>query len=125
MLEASRTENSSDEQAAIFQPDTVLPSQFYAALREKGFVEGEKRLMAAVLADAVETYMKQHGTADHRGMTLFRDAEEWLFGNGSRWLFSYGNICDVLGLEPEYVRRGLIGWRARSARPITLRKAAS
>ena len=74
MLEASRTENSSDEQGAIFQPDTVLPSQFYAALREKGFVEGEKRLMAAVLADAVETYMKQHGSADHRGMMLFRDA---------------------------------------------------
>jgi hypothetical protein len=124
MGEAIRSESASEESGAIFQPDTVLPTQFYAALREKGVVEGEKRLMAAVLADAVECYMKQCGATDHRGMQLFRDAEEWLFGSGSRWLYAYGNICDVLGLEPEYVRQGLLQWRARRARPITLRKAA-
>ena len=30
----------------VFQPDTVLPSQFFAVLREKAFVEAESLLMA-------------------------------------------------------------------------------
>ena len=98
----------------VFQPDTVLPSQFFTALREKGFVEGEKRLMAAVLADAVDVYMKQAYSPDARGGQLFLDSEAWLFQQQpGRWLFSFDNICDVLGLEPEYIRRGLVEWRCK------------
>ncbi len=99
---------------SVIQPDTVLPDQFFASLREKGFVEGEKRLMAAVLADAVDCYMKQAFSSDPRGQQLFRDAEAWLFPEEpSRWFFSFVNICDVLGLEPDYLQHGLREWRQR------------
>jgi hypothetical protein len=27
------------------------------------------------------------------------------------WLFSFDNICEVLGLNPRYVRLGLMRWR--------------
>ena len=121
---AEARETSAGEDAALFQPDTLLPTQFFSVLRQKGFVEGEKRLMAAVLADAVECYMKQSDAPDVRGQQMFGDAEAWIFGSTTRWLFSYGNICDVLGLDPEYVRRGLRTWRSRRAQPFTLRKAA-
>ena len=98
----------------VIQPDTVLPSQFFSVLRQKGFVEGEKRLMAAVLADAVDVYQKMAFSGEVRGRQLFLDAEDWLFGGGStRWFFSFENICDVLSLEPEYIRRGLIDWKDR------------
>ena len=98
----------------VIQPDTVLPSQFFSVLRQKGFVEGEKRLMAAVLADAVDVYQKMVFSNESRGRQLFLDAEEWLFGKGStRWFFSFENICDVLSLEPEYIRNGLIDWKRR------------
>jgi hypothetical protein len=97
---------------AVFQPDTVLPSQFFGILRKKGFVEGEKRLMAAVLADAVDCYMKQAFSPDARGRQTFRDAEAWILQEEpGPWLFSFTNICDMLGLEPEYIRRGLRTWR--------------
>jgi len=96
----------------VFQPDTVLPSQFFGALREKGFIEGEKRLMAAVLADAVDCYMKQAFTKDTKGRNLFVDAEAWIFQDEpGPWFFSFHNICDMLGLEAEYIRRGLLDWR--------------
>src|ERR1043165_390915 len=96
----------------VIQPDTVLPSQFFAVLREKGFVEGEKRLMAAVLADAVDVYQKMAFAAEARGQQLFKDAEEWIFGASiGRSFFSFENICDVLSLEPEYIRRGLLDWK--------------
>ncbi len=103
----------------VIQPDTVLPSQFFSVLRQKGFVEGEKRLMAAVLADAVDVYQKMAFSAESRGRQLFLDAEEWLFGGGStRWFFSFENICDVLSLEPEYIRRGLADWKSRRVATI-------
>jgi len=102
-------QNATEESAGpVFQPDTVLPSQFFGALREKGFIEGEKRLMAAVLADAVDVYMKQAFTADSKARNLFLDAEAWLFADEpGPWFFSFHNICDMLGLEAEYIRRGL------------------
>jgi hypothetical protein len=111
---------AAEDSGAVFQPDTVLPSQFFAALREKGFVEGEKRLMAAVLADAVDVFMKHAHSTDARSRQMFADAEAWLFQEDpGRWFFSFSNICDVLGLNPEYVRRGLTEWRQR--REPTLR----
>jgi len=101
----------------VIQPDTVLPSQFFAGLRQKGFIEGEKRLMAAVLADAVECYMKQAFAAEHRAQQIFLEAEAWLFEDQQGpWFFSFNNICDMLVLEPEYIRRGLRDWR-RSREP--------
>jgi hypothetical protein len=96
----------------VIQPDTVLPSQFFAVVRQKGFVEGEKRLMAAVLADAVDVYQKMAFNTESRGRQLYVDAEEWLFGASTgRSFFSFENICDVLSLEPEYIRRGLVEWK--------------
>ena len=103
----------------VIQPDTVLPSQFFSVLRQKGFVEGEKRLMAAVLADAVDVYQKMAFSPEARGRQIFVDAEDWLFRGGStRWLFSFENICDVLSLEPEYIRRGLVDWKHRQVATI-------
>jgi hypothetical protein len=104
----------------VVQPDTLLPSQFFTSLRHKVFVEGEKRLMAAVLADAVEVYMKQAFNTDPRAHQLFLDAEAWIFTDEpGPWFFSFNNISDLLGLEPEYIRRGLLEWRGRRVSTIS------
>jgi len=29
------------------------------------------------------------------------------------WFFSFENICETLGINPEYLRRGLEHWRVR------------
>jgi hypothetical protein len=109
-----RRESLEEVAGPIFQPDTLLPSQFFTSLRQKVFVEGEKRLMAAVLADAVEVYMKQAFNTDPRAHQLFLDAEAWIFSDEpGPWFFSFNNISDMLGLEPEYIRRGLLEWRSK------------
>ena len=113
MAENRNDSTSGDENAAVFQPDTVLPSQFFATLRQKGYVEGEKRLVAAVLADAVECYMKQAGATDPCSRQVFREAEQWIFGETPGWFFSFPSVCDVLGLDAQYVRRGLEEWREK------------
>jgi hypothetical protein len=109
-------EHAADERlAGLFQPDTLLPSQFFDRVRRRTEHDGERRLMIAVLEDAVDVYRKQAGARDPRGEQLFREAEEWIEDPDRTWLFSFRNICDVLDIDADYLRRGLHGWKERAS----------
>src|SRR5262245_58120519 len=107
MKERDTTEGSDDRGAGLFVPDTMLPSQYFDRMARRTEYEGERRLMIAVLEDAVDVYRKLAGARDARRQQLFRDAEEWIESNDRSWVFSFENICDVLSIESEYLRRGL------------------
>ena len=100
----------------LFQPDTLLPSQFFDRVRRRVEHDGERRLMIAVLEDAVDVYRKQAAAQEARGQQLFREAEEWIEDRDRTWLFSFENICDVLDIDSGYVRRGLHAWKERVRR---------
>ena len=91
----------------LFEPDTLLPAQYFAAFSREGGLVRERRLMLAVLQDAVECYQKYALARDPRGVELFRDANQWIESGERDWPFSYENVCEVLGLNPEYIRKGL------------------
>lgn len=97
--------------ASLFQPDTLLAAQYLELYRRKTHLEPEKRLMFAVLEDAIACFQDYLLARDERGKSLFRDAEEWIMKENNDWLFSFENVCDVLGLNPKYVRQGLLRWR--------------
>src|ERR1041385_505855 len=99
--------------ADLFQPDTLLPSQFFDRVRRRTEHDGERRLMIAVLEDAVDVYRKQAGARDPRGEQLFQEAEAWIEDPDRSWLFSFQNICDVLDIDADYLRRGLHAWKQR------------
>src|SRR5919204_820315 len=103
-----------DRLAGLFQPDTLLPSQFFDRVRRRTEHDGERRLMIAVLEDAVDVYRKQAGARDARAQQLFHEAEAWIEDSDRTWLFSFQNICDVLDIDAEYVRRGLHEWKKRA-----------
>src|SRR5919198_3904175 len=77
----------------------------------KDIQEGEEKLMLAVLENAVECFQKYVFAKDEKGKKLFQEAEEWISDKNSDWLYSFENICEVLGLHPDYMRRGLMGWK--------------
>ena len=105
-------EHAADERlGTLFQPDTLLPSQFFDRVRRRTEHEGERRLMIAVLEDAVDVYRKQAGNKDPRGEQLFNEAEAWIEDPDRTWLFSFQNICDVLDISSDYLRRGLRAWK--------------
>jgi len=103
----------SDTYAHLLQPDTLLPSQYFAALKRKGAHEPERRLAVAVLQDAVDCFQKHLRARDRKARQLFLDAEEWICSDDRTWPFSFENICDLLQINPEYLRRGLVAWRDR------------
>lgn len=97
----------------LFQPDTILPFQYFELLRRKTYLEGEKKLMSAVLEDAVACFQKHYGARDKKGKELFHEVQEWLMDEKDDWVFSFRNICESLGINPEYLRRGLVQWREK------------
>lgn len=97
--------------ADLFQPDTILPFQYSELLRRKIYLEGEKKLLLAVLEDAINCFQKQFAARDRRGKKLFREAEAWIMDQNDERLFSFSNICESLGINAEYLRRGLARWK--------------
>jgi hypothetical protein len=90
-----------------FEPDILLPDG-------EGRAEvPEKRLMLGILQDAIFCFRQYRGASDGPSRRFFREAESWLMSDGRDWAFSFVSICDVLGFDPTYVRRGLREWDAR------------
>jgi len=108
----------------LFEPDTLLPIQYFEAMRKKHLLEGEKRLILSVLEDAIECFMKCIDASTSKGQRLFRDADEWIAHEDKRWVFSFDNVCDMLDINPEYMRMGLRKWKEKRLEAIASRRAA-
>ena len=72
--------------------------------------------MPAVLEDAIGCFQNFVCATDNRQKKWFLEAEEW-FNEEERGYSPFENICDALRLGPQYVRRGLISWKANVLRP--------
>jgi hypothetical protein len=77
----------------------------------------ESLLMFAVLEDAISCFQQYAWASSRCGKALFREAENWLMVEKSDRLFSFENVCEVLGLDPAYIRAGLMRWRSQSSGP--------
>ena len=106
----------------MLAPELLLASQYFDRVRRQVTPEPERRLMIAVLEDGVQTYLKHVGATERRRRQLFDEADEWVESRETAWLYSFENVCAVLDLDAEYLRRGLHAWRAQARR--TLRHGA-
>jgi len=105
-------ESTLDERfGGALAPDAMLPSQFFAAIARRGDLSAERRLVVAVLEDALHCFQKYIDTQNAKQHQLFLDAEEWIMGDNPTWFFSFPNVCDTLDLDPDYMRKGLTKWR--------------
>jgi hypothetical protein len=104
--------------ARILEPDIFLPSQFYGNGGLSRQLEGEKRLMIAILKDAVECLEKYRGARSSSGKCSYQSAIEWVQDSGTDWLFSFTNICDLLGFDPHYLREVLLKRENKYIKPV-------
>ena len=105
-----------DNTAKLFEPDALMPEQYFAGLGKEAGATNERGLMLAILRDAVECYQKYALARDPQGEDLHREASEWIFSNDREWPFSFENICDVLDIDPLYLREGLERYAPRGFR---------
>lgn len=103
-----------DSIESLFQPDTIAPAEYFDGFRRKSPLEPERELVLAMLEDAVLCFQKYLGSTKEKERRLFTDAEDWLFADDREWPLSFLNVCDLLGLEPGYLRKGLSQWKLKS-----------
>jgi hypothetical protein len=99
--------------AVELEPEAVLPSQYFAQAAIDSSLQPEKRLMLAVLEDAVGTFQKYARARERTGQRLFTEVEDWFTSDDQEWPYSFVNISQALGLDAAYVRGGLARWRRR------------
>lgn len=99
-----------DTVESLFQPDTIASAEYFDG-RRKSALEPEKELVLALIEDAVFCFKKYLGSKREKEQRLYSDAEEWIFSDDREWPLSFLNVCDLLGLEPDYMRGGLLRWK--------------
>ena len=111
--------------------ESILPSQFSGARRGTAESEPVKRLMAAILQDAIDCFRNNINARTPLRHREHFQARDWLFGSGAEGPFAFENICYVLDLDPTQIRRTLKDFRGREstesarssdARPATIAK---
>jgi hypothetical protein len=107
----------------LFEPDVLVDRQFFHTYRRKYQSEPERALVFAVLSEAIETFRKFAFSKSARGRSLFRQAEAWLWDKDPDYFFSCKNICELMGLDPCYLRRGLLEWAEKNEESTSERNA--
>ena len=96
---------------ASWRPDAYaayFPEQFFApALESHALWNGDRRLLLAVLENAVHEFCKYRHSHTRRGKRLFQEAEEWFCSSDRTWLYTFESICLYLDLDPNTIRQGL------------------
>jgi hypothetical protein len=103
----------------LFEPDIMLPAQYFTLLRKQSPQGPEYQLVIAMLQDAIECVQKYRCAIGENGRELFEDARDWIVSDDRKWPFSFENVCAVLNLDADYPRRGLSlsGEAQEAARP--------
>src|SRR6185312_17376192 len=76
---------------------------------EAGYAKGpERTLMAALLFDGLQSYMSYVCAATQAAKTRYREAYNWVTSDDTEYVFSFVNVCEALGIHPQFLRIGLI-----------------
>jgi hypothetical protein len=82
----------------------LLPDQYVDLVRRNHVIEGELKLLLAVLEDAIRCYLRHANAKDGERRRDFVEVRSWFEGGpaGARRadIFSFDNLCLALGIEP-------------------------
>ena len=103
--------NYAEKTSSLIQLDSLIPYQYRETVERKVHLQAEKRLMLAVLEDAIFCFKRYLKARSRKEQRLFEETEAWIIEPESGWIFSFENVCEALKLDPGYVRRGLLDWK--------------
>lgn len=81
-----------------------MPAQYFDT-RQCRELEPQRRLAIAILRDAIECYREHAGCPTSPSRQLFVDAEAWITSRDREYCFSFENVCDLLGMDPDWIRQ--------------------
>ena len=108
----------------LFVPDVLTPEQFYDSRKDDSNIRPVKKLMMAILEDALRCFQNNCDAKVGSRKRLFQEAEQWLCGEGGDGPFSFEMVCETLGIEPSFLRNGLKEWRRQQLAGSSVRRLA-
>jgi hypothetical protein len=94
--------------ARLVIPDVLTPGQYYDRVhREDRETRAVKRLMLAVLSDAVRCFLAYADARNPAERLRFAEAQAWILDNKAEGPFAFVTICESLGIEPNCLRNGI------------------
>jgi hypothetical protein len=89
----------------------LLPVQYNPIHRGHYAWDSERRLLTAVLEDAIRCYLTNRSASSKAQVDQFEEVQAWFndrgAGYGAQGLFAYETICEALGIEPGVLRQRL------------------
>jgi hypothetical protein len=114
---------SKDETQRWFgQNDVLCMHEYLYVYQGKPSYTPERRLMAAVLRDAIDCYITDCFTVNRHKKRSYREAEEWFFSGDDHGVFSLYNVCGILNLDPGYIRRMLVRYKEENVSGVKPRE---
>jgi hypothetical protein len=111
--------------AGIMIPDALTPGQYYEGVRaDDACARPIKRLMLAVLEDAMRCYQTYTNSRNRAQRRLFVEAEGWLMDRNADGPFAFESVCETLGIDPNCLREGLRRWRLQQLGGLNPRRLA-
>lgn len=95
----SRVRNISG--GVVYGSPRPLPAQF----------TGKRQLLEALLLDAVRTFHVFVHARKPGERQQFEEVEAWIISDDTEYVFSFVNVCTLLGLSAEAVRTALRIWK--------------
>ncbi len=85
----------------------VTPQQYYDIIGRHRTLDGESRLLFAVLEDAIRCYLTTMNSASRSRRREFDEVKAWVDTRGEHDLFAFDSICRMFEIEPDMLRRQL------------------
>ena len=93
--------------------DILLPVQYNELTRRRSALEGEQKLLFAVLEDALECYLRHINAKSRSRRLLLCEVDIWMTAKDRVGLFSYQTLCESLGIDAKALRAGLVAVASR------------
>lgn len=92
-------------------PDAITPKQYFEGARNNWDMRPVKRLMLAVLEDGLHCFQTYAGAKRGIKRQIFVETEGWFADRRADGPFAFETICHTLGIDPDFMRKGLRNWR--------------
>jgi hypothetical protein len=107
LLVAPASPESTTSMSSITE-EVLTPEQFFVPADRTGIAwTPERRLLLAVLEDAVVSFLRYRTDLTTRSKRLFRETQEWFASTDRTSVCTFESICDHLNLDADYLRLGL------------------
>ena len=95
------------------QAEAVLPLQFHSNRRGIRSIEPLRRLMVAMLVDAVHVSQTKFEARQPSTRREFAEVRRWIFSDNESGMFSFKSVCEALEVDPGTIRKGLVRWQEK------------